>query len=68
MRVAKSKGRKEGILRANGGATAADADAPGAIAPIVVSPVVQRVKVVALSLPVLLIAAREGRGSLIAEE
>ena len=56
---------KKGILWTNGRAAAADADSPSAIAPIVVRPVVQRVEVVALSLPVLFVSARAGRGPLI---
>ena len=56
---------KEGILRTDCGAAAADADAPSAIAPIVVRPVVLRVEKVALSLPVLFVSARAGRGPLI---
>ena len=65
MKKAMRVKRKEGILRTNGRAAAADADAPRAIAPIVVRPVVQRVEKVALSLPVLFVSARAGRGPLI---
>ena len=49
--------RGGGALWAHGAAAAADTDAPCAVAPIVVCAVVQRVKKVALPLPVLLVPA-----------
>ena len=45
------------VLRAHGAAAAADADAPGAVAPVVICPVIQRVEEASLSLPVLLVPA-----------
>ena len=46
-----------GALWAHGTAAAADADAPRAVAPIVIRSIVQRVEKAALFLPVLLVPA-----------
>ena len=46
-----------GALWAHGTAAAADADAPRAVAPIVIRSIVQRVEKTALFLPVLLVPA-----------